>query len=159
MGIQKYFGEDMMIETFKFLFKRDLLKLKQEIESYIDQNKLWHVASGISNSAGNLCLHLIGNLNHFIGAALGNTGYVRNRELEFSQKNISADELVKKINDTIGVVENTLNKLSDDMLNEDFPLLYNNEKVSTMLMLTHLLSHLGYHLGQINYYRRLYDKN
>lgn len=148
-----------MIETFKFLFKRDLLKLKQEIESYIDQNKLWYVASGISNSAGNLCLHLIGNLNHFIGAALGNTGFVRNRELEFSQKNISADELVKKINDTIGVVEYTLNKLSDDMLSEDFPLLYNNEKVSTMLMLTHLLTHLGYHLGQINYLRRLYDKN
>ena len=149
----------MLIETFKFLFNRDLLKLKQEIESYSDQNKLWNVEKGISNSAGNLCLHLIGNLNHFIGATLGNTGYVRNRELEFSQKNIPADELVKRINDTVVVVENTLNKLSDDILNEYFPLLYHDERVSTMLMLTHLLTHLGYHLGQINYLRRLYDKN
>ena len=66
---------------------------------------------------------------------------------------------MKRINDTVVVVENTLTKLSDNILNEDFPLLYNNEKVSTMLMLTHLLTHLGYHLGQINYYRRLYDKN
>ncbi len=149
----------MLIETFKFLFNRDLLKLKQEIESYNDQNKLWYVEKGISNSAGNLCLHLIGNLNHFIGTTLGNTGYVRNRDLEFSQKNIPADELVKRINDTIIVVENTLNKLSDHVLSENFPLLYNNEKVSTMLMLTHLSTHFGYHLGQINYFRRLYDKN
>lgn len=149
----------MLIETFKFLFNRDLLKLKQEIESYNDQNKLWYVANGISNSAGNLCLHLIGNLNHFIGATLGNTGYVRNRELEFSEKNIPADELVKRINNTVAVVENAFNKLSDEKLSEDFPLLYNNERVSTMLMLTHLLTHLGYHLGQINYLRRLYDKN
>lgn len=149
----------MLIETFKFLFNRDLLKLKQEIESYNDQSKLWYVEKGILNSAGNLCLHLIGNLNHFIGATLGNTGYVRNRELEFSQKNIAADELVKSIDDTIVVVETALTKLSDDILNEDFPLLYNNERVSTMLMLTHLLTHFGYHLGQINYFRRLYDKN
>jgi hypothetical protein len=148
----------MLIETFKFLFNRDLLKLKQEIESYNDQNKLWYVEKGILNSAGNLCLHLIGNLNHFIGATLGNTGYVRNRDLEFSQKNIPADELVKRINDTVVVIENAFSKLSDNILNEDFPLLYNNQRVSTMLMLTHLLSHLGYHLGQINYLRRLYDK-
>jgi uncharacterized damage-inducible protein DinB len=149
----------MLIETFKFLFNRDLLKLKQEIESYNNQSKLRYVEKGISNSAGNLCLHLIGNLNHFIGAALGNTGYVRDRELEFSQKNVPVDELVKSINNTIAVVENTFNKLSDDVLDEDFPLLYNNQRVSTMLMLTHLLTHLGYHLGQINYLRRLYDKN
>jgi hypothetical protein len=148
----------MLIETFKFLFNRDLLKLKQEIESYKDENKLWYVEKGISNSAGNLCLHLIGNLNHFIGATLGNTGYVRNRDLEFSQKNIPADELVKRINDTVVVIENAFSKLSDDILNEDFLLLYNNERVTTMLMLTHLLTHLGYHLGQINYFRRLYDK-
>lgn len=149
----------MLVETFKSLFNRDLLKLKQEIESYNNQSKLWYVEPGISNSAGNLCLHLIGNLNHFIGATIGNTGYVRNRELEFSQKNIPTDELVKRINDTVVVVENALTNLSDDILNEDFPLLYNNERVSTMLMLTHLLTHLDYHLGQINYYRRLYDKN
>ena len=149
----------MLIETFKSLFNRDLLKLKQEIESYNNQSKLWYVEPGISNSAGNLCLHLIGNLNHFIGATIGNTGYVRNRELEFSQKNIPADELINRINDTVVVIENALGKLSDDVLNEDFPLLYNNEKVSTMLMLTHLLTHLDYHLGQINYYRRLYDRN
>jgi hypothetical protein len=149
----------MLIETFKFLFNRDLLKLKQEIESYNDQSKLWYVEKGISNCAGNLCLHLIGNLNHFIGATIGNTGYVRNRELEFSQKNIPADELVNRINDTVIVIENALDKLSDDILREDFPLLYNNEKVSTMHMLTHLLTHLDYHLGQINYYRRLYDRN
>ena len=66
---------------------------------------------------------------------------------------------IRDSDDTIVVVETALTKLSDDILNEDYPLLYNNEKVSTILMLTHLLTHFGYHLGQINYFRRLYDKN
>ncbi len=56
-----------MKEEIKSLYVRDLLKVKQEIKSYKDERKLWVIADGISNSAGNLCLHLIGNLNHFIG--------------------------------------------------------------------------------------------
>lgn len=149
----------MLVETFKSLFNRDLLKLKQEIESYNDQSRLWYVEPGISNSAGNLCLHLVGNLNHFIGATLGSTGYVRNRELEFSKKNVPVSELIKQIDSTITVVDETLNKLSDGILDEQFPLPFADQNVSTMHMLTHLVMHLSYHLGQINYYRRLYDKN
>jgi uncharacterized damage-inducible protein DinB len=104
-------------------------------------------------------LHLVGNLNHFIGATLGSTGYVRNRELEFSQKNVPVDELINKIDSTIVVVDETLNKLSDGILDELFPVPFADQKVTTMHMLTHLVTHLSYHLGQINYYRRLYDKN
>lgn len=149
----------MLIETFKSLLNRDLLKLKQEIESYKNQSKLWYVEPGISNSAGNLCLHLIGNLNHFIGATLGNTGYVRNRELEFSKKNVPVSELLKQIDATIVVVDESLNKLSDKVLDDPFPIPFADQRVSTMHMLTHLVTHLSYHLGQINYFRRLYDKN
>src|SRR5678815_37623 len=96
----------MVIETLQKIFKRDLEKLKQEIASYRDENNLWVVDKSIANSAGNLCLHLVGNLNTYIGAEMGKTGYVRDRDREFSQKNIPQDELVKMIGDTITVVEN-----------------------------------------------------
>lgn len=148
----------MLIETYISLFKRDLLKLKQEINLYKYPQKLWYVEKGISNSAGNLTLHLIGNLNYFIGTTLGNTGYIRSRELEFSDKNVPVKKLTEQIDATIDVVEKSLSKITDETLDEDFPLLYADQKVSTNHMLVHLLAHLNYHLGQVNYYRRLFDE-
>ena len=147
----------MVIETLQKLFKRDLEKLKQEIISYKNEQNLWKIEKGIANSTGNLCLHLVGNLNAYIGAVFGKTGYVRKRDLEFSQKNISKDELVKKIEDTIKVVADGLDQLNEDDLEKEYPLLVFAEKTSTGYFLIHLAVHLGYHLGQVNYHRRLLD--
>lgn len=148
----------MLIESFKSLIVRDLLKLKQEVESYKDESKLWVIDAGISNSAGNLCLHLLGNINHFIGATLGNTGYVRNRDLEFSQKNIPVEVLAAQIDDTVGAAENTFDKMLTGSLDQEYPLVFNSQKLTTEQMLVNIVSHLNYHLGQINYHRRLLDK-
>lgn len=147
----------MLIQTLKTLFKRDLVKLKQEISEYRNENNLWKTGKYISNSAGNLCLHLIGNLNAYIGAEIGKTGYVRHRDLEFSLKNISREELITKIEQTIIIVENSLDSLRSDDLQKEYPLLVFTEKTSTEYFLVHLTVHLGYHLGQINYHRRLLD--
>lgn len=147
----------MLTTTLMELFERDLNKLIEEINLYKDEDQLWLVKEGISNSAGNLCLHLVGNLNHFIGATLGNTGYVRHRDDEFALKNIPRQDLVININNVMLVVKNTLNKLSTEDLEKDFPLEKHGKIVSTTHMLIHLLVHLGYHLGQINYHRRLLD--
>lgn len=137
------------------LFSRDLKRLKTEIESYQNESNLWIIEVGISNSAGNLCLHLIGNLNTYIGAILGGTDYVRNRELEFSLKDIPQKELIEKIEETARIVEETLAKLTDKQLEAEYPMLVLEEKSSTAYFLTHLTTHLTYHLGQINYHRRL----
>ena len=147
----------MVIETLQKIFKRDLEKLKQEIASYRDESNLWKVDKSIANSSGNLCLHLVGNLNAYIGAEIGKTGYVRNRDLEFSQKNIPLVQLVKMIEDTIVVVEDGLSKLNENDLEREYPLLVFKEKTSTGYFLIHLAVHLGYHLGQVNYHRRLLD--
>src|ERR1700759_1371871 len=98
----------MLNESLKALFNRDLNKLKVEIESYQKESNLWIIGEGTSNSAGNLCLHLIGNTNGFIGAQMGKTGYVRQRDLEFSLKNVPRAELLKKIEDTIIMVDSVL---------------------------------------------------
>lgn len=147
----------MLIESLKILFNRDLNKLKTEIESYQNESDIWKIQKGIANSAGNLCLHLVGNLNTYIGAEFGKTGYIRNRALEFSLKDIPRAELMQKIEETIVVVNNALNIISEEELKMEFPLLVFEKKTSTEFMLIHLTTHLAYHLGQINYHRRLLD--
>ena len=146
-----------MIEAIKTSLVRDIEKLKTEIELYKNPEKIWIIDKEILNSAGNLCLHLIGNLNHFIGATLGNTGYVRNRDEEFTIKNVPTNELINKIEATLKIINQTLNDLKEEQLKEDFPILFANSKITTGNMLLNIVTHLNYHLGQINYHRRLLD--
>ncbi|OIV41259.1 DinB family protein [Flavobacterium johnsoniae] len=145
----------MLIETLKILFNRDLNKLKFEIESYEYENQIWVINQDISNSGGNLCLHLIGNINTYIGAEIGKTGYIRNRPLEFSLKDIPKSELIEKIEDTILVVNNTLDTLTEADLQHIYPQIVFEKEMTTGFFLVHLSTHLAYHLGQINYHRRL----
>ncbi|MDQ0968241.1 putative damage-inducible protein DinB [Flavobacterium sp. W4I14] len=147
----------MLTDTLKTLFNRDLNKLKSEIESYKNEANLWIIDKSIANSAGNLCLHLIGNLNTYIGATLGGSNYIRNRELEFSLKDVLKQELINMIEATIIVVNETLGKITEEQLNSEYPMLVFQEKTSTEFFLVHLTTHLAYHLGQVNYHRRLLD--
>jgi len=147
----------MLIPSLRKLYKRDLNKLKEEIKLYQKEENLWVTDKAIANSAGNLCLHLVGNLNTFIGAVLGNSGYVRNREAEFSLKNIPQQELIKQVEETIAVVDSTLEHLDSSKLEEVYPMKVFEEDMTTGYFLVHLAMHLDYHLGQINYHRRLLD--
>jgi hypothetical protein len=145
----------MIVNSIKSIFIRDLSKLNGEIESYPNENSIWEIRSDINNSAGNLTLHLIGNLNTYIGAELNKTGYIRNRELEFTLKNIPRVQLIQSIEATISVIENVLDQLSVKDLKKEYPTLIWEKKTSTEYVLIHLTTHLAYHLGQINYHRRL----
>jgi uncharacterized damage-inducible protein DinB len=147
----------MITDALIMLFERDLQKLKTEIELYKAEENIWLVKEGIGNSAGNLCLHLIGNLSHFIGATLGNTGYVRHREDEFSLKNIPRQDLITNIENCKLIVKTTLQKLTTADLEKEFPQNVFDKPITAEMMLMHLATHLTYHLGQINYHRRLLD--
>lgn len=147
----------MITQTLATLITRDLQKLKAELEFYQHEANIWKVDKNIANTAGNLCLHLVGNLNAYIGATLGNTGYVRDRDAEFALKNIPRSELIQKIEATINMVQQILPSLDEKKLTEEYPLLVLKEKTSTEYFLVHLAVHLGYHLGQVNYHRRLLD--
>lgn len=141
------------------LYDRDLGRLKTEIEQYSDDADFWKVRGDIMNSGGNLTLHLIGNLKHFIGAVLGNSGFVRDRDTEFSTSNVSREDMLAEIDATAAVLKSTLEKLRE----EDFALLYPIEvfghPMTTEFFVVHLATHLNYHLGQINYHRRLLAAN
>lgn len=147
----------MLTAVLNSIITRDLQKLKLEIESYKSESNLWRIEKNIANPAGNLCLHLVGNLNMYIGATLGHTGYLRDREAEFALKNIPKSELIKKIEETIAMVNQVMPNLKEEFLLEDYPLIVLKEKTSTEFFLVHLTAHLSYHLGQVNYHRRLVD--
>ncbi|WP_422104066.1 DinB family protein [Winogradskyella sp.] len=147
----------MLTDTLIKLFKRDLNKLKDEVRAYTNEANLWLVTEGISNSAGNLSLHLVGNLNHFIGATLGNSGYVRRRDLEFSLKNVPRSEMMRQIDETLIMIETVLPQLSDTDLEKEYRRNPFEDYMTTEYFLVHLTTHLTYHLGQINYHRRLLD--
>jgi len=149
----------MLIQTLRPLFARDLAKLRNEIALYKSEEKIWVVDASINNSAGNLCLHLVGNLNTYIGAELGKTGYIRHRDLEFSLKDVPRAELLAKIDDTAIVVDEALAVLTDEQLEEQYPSeVFADKTMTTGYFLVHLAMHLSYHLGQVNYHRRLLDK-
>src|SRR5476649_573556 len=111
----------MLTENLVRAFEKDILKLKSEINAYQDEKELWITVEGISNSGGNLCLHLLGNLQHFIGGVLGGSGYVRNRPEEFSLKNIPVSEMSATIEHTAQVVSQTIRSLSAEDLAKDYP--------------------------------------
>ena len=147
----------MLLKTLQAIFERDLNRLKKEIELYQDEKIMWSIDNSISNSAGNLCLHLAGNLKTFVGVHMGNSDYVRDRKFEFAGKDVPKKELLKSVDETIDVVNFTLSNMTEEDLQRDFPIQVFAERSTNEFMLIHLATHLGYHLGQINYHRRLLD--
>ncbi len=137
------------------IFTRDLQKLKSENLLFEKEEHIWFIAGDINNSPGNLCLHICGNLKHFIGHVLGGTDFIREREKEFTRKNVPREELIKNIEETLTVVKSTLEKIDNSKLNNIYPINVFNEEMTTEFFLIHLATHLNYHLGQINYLRRL----
>ena len=148
----------ILISDLKVLFTRDLNRLKTEIELYRDEDAMWSVQESISNSGGNLCLHLIGNLKTYIGMVLGNINYERDRIHEFEGKDVPRDLLYREIDETIKAVIQGLDQVTDERLTEDFPILIWDKPTGMVYTLIHLHGHLNYHLGQINYHRRLLDQ-
>ena len=137
------------------LFHRELDRLSSELEQYEDEQDMWRVSGNISNSGGNLALHVVGNLNHFIGHVLGNTGYVRHRDAEFSARDVPRPKMLDDIARTREMITSVLSPLSPSDISGKYPMPPRDEVWTTEFMLLHLLWHLAYHIGQINYHRRL----
>lgn len=145
----------LILESLLKLFDRDLQRLEEEITLYQSDEAIWRLSGEIKNTAGNLCLHLCGNLQHYIGANLGRTSYVRNRDNEFAAKDLPKDQLITEIQKTRQVVRETLETLKPSVLENEYPEKVYDDPMTTAYFLIHLTAHLNYHLGQINYHRRI----
>jgi hypothetical protein len=147
------------MEQYKHLFVKYLNQLQDEIGSYRDEANIWKLAGEIPNTPGNLCLHLCGNLRHNIGATIGKTGYVRNRDEEFSKKNVPREELLKEVEKTSEMIIPVIESLTEDGLKRFIPADKYSQGGTVAEVLLRTGMHLGYHLGQINYHRRMVEKS
>lgn len=145
----------MSAETIRSILLRDLRALSREVDAYPNDDLLWRIAPGVSNSGGTLVLHLAGNLEHFIGAVLGGTGYVRDRDAEFALRDLTRAELHRRIDSAAEAVDVTLARLSPEQWQAPYPIRVAGRRVGTADFLVHLATHLAYHLGQIDYHRRM----
>ena len=147
--------KEMLLESFTNILVRDLDKLESELLLYPSEESLWKVEKSIANPAGNLCLHLCGNLQHYIGAILGNGAYIRNRDNEFAARGIPRATLLREIAQAKKAVMETLPALTEQQLQAQYPVDVFGKPMTTIFFLVHLAAHFGYHLGQVNYHRRL----
>lgn len=134
---------------------RDLRALAREVSAYPTDAHLWQSLPGITNTGGSLALHLAGNVRHFFGAVLGGSEYVRDREREFSGRDIARAEIVAEIVIAIAEAERVIPSLTPETLAAPFPAEFAGRRAPTGRVLAHLCSHLAYHLGQIDYHRRI----
>ncbi|MDH5365807.1 MAG: DUF1572 family protein [Cyclobacteriaceae bacterium] len=144
-----------MLYAINILFQRDLDKLRSEISEYNNEKLLWVIKGDIKNSSGHLTLHICGNLQHYIGKILGNTDYKRNREFEFNATDISLSYLYTEIESTKNTLNNVLPNLDINILKKNYPIEVLGYPMTTEFFILHLSAHLSYHLGQINYHKRL----
>lgn len=143
------------MKNIKLLYLIQLDTLKSEISMYKYEADIWKLSGAINNTPGNLCLHICGNLNHFIGSIIGNSGYIRDRDKEFSEKNVSREMLIDLIIETKKNIADTFDKLSDEDFGKIYPDKKFGENPTYAFIFSRLISHLSYHLGQINYHRRI----
>jgi len=137
------------------LFSRDLTRLIQELQAFPGDEVLWQRAPGVKNSAGNLVLHLEGNLREYIGRQLGQVAYSRVRDQEFAFSGVSRDELIQRMEQVRELVATVVSGLPDGDLAAAYPEVVLDTPLSSLDFLVHLHGHLNFHLGQIDYLRRI----
>ncbi len=138
-------------------YERDIRQLIDEVKLFHNEENLWRTYGSVKNSSGNLVLHIIGGLNYLIGATLAQTNYVRDRDKEFSRKGVAREELVAQLEELIPMINRTLSAFTPDRMESDYPLMFDDMKTSNCYVLLRLSLHLNYHLGQVNYLRRVLE--
>jgi hypothetical protein len=138
-------------------YERDIRQLIEELNLFKNEENLWKTRGSVKNSCGNLALHIIGGLNHLIGATLAKSEYVRNRDQEFTIKGVERRHLVAGLNKLIPMVSKTLSALTPEQMEAKYPIFFDKENATNSYVLFQLLLHLNYHLGQINYLRRVLE--
>jgi hypothetical protein len=137
------------------LYTRELGRLAEEIAAYPDDAAVWSTVGAQKNPPGALALHVVGGLLAMVGAELGHTGYVRDRDLEFSGRGVARDEIVRRIQECRTLVTGIVARLTDEQLSGPYPgrtppIM---QGATTRAFLIHLIWHVGWHTGQVYYHR------
>lgn len=147
----------MLNSTLAYFYERDIRRLIEEVSLFRNEENLWRTQGSVKNSSGNLVLHIIGGLNYFIGAILAHSGYVRDRDQEFIRKGVKRSELIAQLEELIPMINETIHALTPEQMEAEYPIFFDKPNTSTGYILIQLALHLNYHLGQVNYLRRVLE--
>lgn len=145
----------MLLSVVQAMILRELAAVQRSVQAYPDDAALWALPHGLPNTGGTIVLHLAGNLQHFVGAVLGGTAYRRDRTAEFARRDVPRAELLTELANTINAVRSTLPTLREESLAQPYPEKVGGRELPTGVVLMHLATHLAYHLGQLDYHRRV----
>ncbi len=141
--------------TVHKLLRRELAAVRRSVEAYADERLMWAERPGLPNTGGNLGLHLAGNLQHYFGTVLGKSGYVRDRDSEFSRRDVPRAEIINELDAAAVAIDAGMRALNAEKLAQPYPEQVGGRTIQTQEFVVHLLSHLAYHLGQLDYHRRV----
>ncbi|MDQ6829630.1 MAG: DinB family protein [Gemmatimonadota bacterium] len=144
----------MLRSAVQSILKRDIAALRRSVEAYPDDASVWAERPGFPNVGGTLVLHLAGNLQHFVGAVLGKSGYKRDRDAEFARRGVSREALLAELDAADRAIDQGMAAVSEEMLAAPYPIEVAGRTVATGDWLIHLTTHCAYHLGQLDYHRR-----
>ena len=144
-----------LLETLRTMLQRELASVRKSIEAYPDEKSIWAERPGLPNSGGTLALHLAGNLQHYYGALLGETGYVRQRDLEFSRRGVPRKELLAGLDAARLAIDAGMKAVTPERLTDPYPEQLGGHTLTVGEVIFDMESHLAFHLGQLDYHRRV----
>ena len=147
----------MLNNVLANFYERDIRKLIEEVNLFNNEENLWRTRGSVKNSCGNLVLHIVGGLNYLIGVTLAHTKYVRDRDQEFIRKGVERKDMVAQLEKLIPMINETVNALTPEDMDAEYPIFFDKPETSVSYVLVQLLLHLNYHLGQVNYLRRVLE--
>ena len=145
----------MLIPIIQAMLLREMAAVQRSVQAYPDDASVWAQPDGVPNAGGTLVLHLAGNLQHYVGAVLGGNGYVRDRAAEFSRRDVPRAALLAEVAAALSAVERTLPTLREESLSQPYSEKIGGRVLTIETFLVHLATHLAYHLGQLDYHRRV----
>jgi uncharacterized damage-inducible protein DinB len=120
----------------------------------LSEKEIWWRPNDASNAAGNIVLHLCGNLRQWIISGLGGARDARQRDTEFSERGpIPRRTLIRQLKTTVEETCQIIDRISAEKLSQDFPI--QGYRVSGLVAITHVYEHFAYHAGQIAYLTKL----
>lgn len=118
----------------------------------LSEEQFWRKPYPYGNSFGHLTLHLVGNLNYYIGTQIARTGYVRDREREFTERNPPPKQAVfRQLDEAVGLVVQTLETQTAETWSQEYQAVGAEHTKDHFGIFLRCAAHFNHHLGQMIY--------
>jgi hypothetical protein len=140
---------------------RNFARRVHALSETLSEEQFWTKPYPYGNSFGNLILHITGNLNYYIGAQIADTGYVREREREFTENALaSKEEILRRLDETVEMVVATLETQTAESWSNEYQAINASDSVKDRFSIfLGCAAHFHHHVGQMIYLEKEFSKS